>query len=87
MLKLGLLLLVAPLLLLMGIYFWEFGDVRACTLEGGHWDYLEGVCRDTPQPFVSWLDRQPWLVNGGMLVSLAGVVLCMVGMYVKRRQE
>lgn len=85
MLKLGLLLLIAPILVLMGVYFWELSDVRACTLSGGHWNYLEGACRDTPQPFVSWLERHPWLVNGGMLLSLAGMVLCMLGLYVKRR--
>ncbi|WP_104204538.1 hypothetical protein [Billgrantia saliphila] len=86
MLKLGLLLLVVPIFALMGVYFWELGDVRECALiQGGHWDYLEGVCRDTPQAFVPWVERQPWLVNGGMLLSLAGVVLCMVGLIAKRR--
>lgn len=85
MLKLGLLLLILPILVLMGVYFWELGDVRECTLAGGHWDYLAGICRDTPQPFASWLERYPWLVNGGMLLSVAGVALCMVGLYVKKR--
>ncbi|WP_416139544.1 hypothetical protein ACM26W_03805 [Halomonas sp. HK25] len=85
MLKLGLLLLIAPLLLLMGVYFWELSDVRECVHAGGYWDYLEGVCRDTPQPFVSWLERYPWLVNGGMLLSLFGMALCVVGLYVKKR--
>ncbi|GHE21891.1 hypothetical protein [Halomonas urumqiensis] len=85
MLRLGLLLLVAPILVLLGVYFWELGDVRECTLSGGHWDYLEGVCRDTPQPFVSWLQRHPWLVNGGMLLSVIGMGMCMVGLYVKKR--
>ncbi|MFC3282809.1 hypothetical protein [Litchfieldella rifensis] len=85
MLRLGMLLLLAPILILMGVYFWELGDVRACTLAGGHWDYLEGVCRDTPQPFVSWLERFPWLVNGGMLLSVLGLALCTVGLYVKKR--
>ena len=85
MLRLGLLLLIAPMLVLMGAYFWEYASVRECVLAGGHWDYLEGVCRETPQPFVSWLDRAPWLVNGGMLVSLAGLALCMVGLYTRRR--
>lgn len=85
MLRLGLLLLIVPILVLMGVYFWELGDVRECTLSGGYWDYLEGGCRDTPQPFASWLDRHPWLVNGGMLLSVAGVALSMVGLYTKRR--
>ncbi|MDR5905145.1 hypothetical protein [Franzmannia qiaohouensis] len=85
MLRLGLLLLIVPVIVLMGVYFWELGDVRECTLSGGYWDYLDGVCRDTPQPFVSWLERYPLLVNGGMLLSVLGLVLCMVGFYVKKR--
>ncbi|WP_148252760.1 hypothetical protein [Aidingimonas lacisalsi] len=85
MLRLGLLLLIVPVLLLMGAYFWELNDVRACTLDGGHWDYIEGVCRQEPQPFVSWLERSPWLINGGMLLSVLGLVLCMVGLYRRRR--
>lgn len=86
MLRLGLLLLVLPLLVLMGLYFWELSSVRECTLvQNGHWDYLAGACRDTPQPFVSWMERMPWLVNGGMLLSVAGMVICMLGLYVKRR--
>ncbi|MDX5379278.1 MAG: hypothetical protein LPK08_17370 [Halomonas sp.] len=86
MLRLGLLLLILPIFVLMGVYFWELNDVRECALiQGGHWDYLAGVCRESPQPFVPWVERHPWLVNGGMLLSLAGVVMCMLGLYVKRR--
>lgn len=85
MIRLGLLLLVLPLFVLMGVYFWELGDVRACQLEGGHWDYIESTCRDNPQPFVSWLERSPLLVNGGMLLSVVGLVMCMMGFYIKRK--
>ncbi|MCL7930906.1 hypothetical protein [Halomonas llamarensis] len=85
MIRLGLLLLILPLVVLMGVYFWELNDVRACQLDGGHWNYLAGVCRDTPQPFVPWIERMPLLVNGGMLVSVLGLVLCMVGFYQKRQ--
>lgn len=85
MIKLGLLLLVLPVCVLMGIYFWELSDIRECQLDGGHWDYIESTCSDSPQPFVSWLERYPLLVNGGMLLSVVGMVMCMVGLYVKRR--
>ncbi|MFC7369160.1 hypothetical protein [Vreelandella zhaodongensis] len=85
MIRLGLLLLVLPVIVLLGVYFWELGDVRACQLDGGHWDYLASVCRDTPQPFVSWLERSPLLVNGGMLLSVVGLVMCMIGFYTKSR--
>lgn len=85
MVRLGLLLLMLPLFVLMGVYFWELNDVRECQLGGGHWNYLAGVCRDVPQPFVPWVERMPLLVNGGMLLSVLGLVLCMVGLYQKRR--
>lgn len=86
MLRIGLLLLIVPIIVLMGLYFVELGNVRDCMLsEQGHWDYLEGLCRSTPQPFVPWIDRSPWLVNGSMLLSLLGLALCLVGLYVKRR--
>lgn len=86
MLKIGLLLLILPILVLMGVYFVELGDVRDCVLlQEGHWDYRAGVCRESAQPFVPWVDRHPWLVNGGMLLSVAGMAMCMVGLYVKRR--
>ncbi|MGY4877029.1 hypothetical protein ACLUEY_03975 [Vreelandella aquamarina] len=85
MIRLGLLLLILPLMVLMGVYFWELNDVRACQLEGGHWNYLLEACRETPQPFVPWVERAPLLVNGGMLVSVLGLALCMFGLYQKRR--
>lgn len=85
MVRLGLSLLVMPIVTLMGVYFWELGNVRECTLNGGFWDYAEGVCRDQPQPFVSWLERYPWLVNGGMVVALLGAVMCLSGLFIRRR--
>lgn len=86
MLRIGLILLVLPIVVLMGLYFSELNSVRDCVLNGqGHWDYLKGVCTSTPQPNVPFIARNPWLVNGGMLVSVFGLVLCMVGLYVKRR--
>ncbi|WP_346795707.1 hypothetical protein R5M92_09615 [Halomonas sp. Bachu 37] len=85
MIRMGLLLLVVPIMVLLGVYFWELGNIRECLFDGGHWDYVEGVCRDTPQPFVSWLQRYPLLVNGGMLLTIIGLILCLAGFYVKRR--
>ncbi|WP_458524446.1 hypothetical protein [Onishia taeanensis] len=85
LMRIGLALLILPIVLLLWLYFMELGDVRACLLDGGHWDYLEGICRDTPQPFVSWLVRVPWLVNGGLLLSLLGLGMTMVGLYTRKR--
>ncbi|MGO2133012.1 MAG: hypothetical protein ACTH3D_08950 [Halomonas sp.] len=86
MLRLGLVLMIVPIVVLMSLYFIELNGVRDCVLNGqGHWDYVTGLCRDTPQPTVPFIARKPWLVNGSMLVSVLGLVLCMAGLYVKRR--
>lgn len=81
----GVLLLVVPICVLMGMYFWELGDVRECQLSGGYWDYLSATCRERPQPFVPFIERHPWLANGGMLLSVVGLALCCLGLYIKRR--
>lgn len=86
MLRIGLVLMVVPIIVLMSLYFIELNSVRDCVLNGqGHWNYFKGVCASTPQPNVPFIARKPWLVNGSMLVSVFGLVLCMVGLYVKRR--
>lgn len=85
LMRIGLALLILPIVLLLGLYFMELSDVRACLLDGGHWDYLDGICRDTPQPFVPWLVRSPWLVNGGLLLSVLGLGMTMAGLYIKKR--
>ncbi|WP_027966035.1 hypothetical protein [Halomonas halocynthiae] len=86
MLRIGLVLLVVPIIVLMSLYFIELNGVRDCVLNGqGHWDYLNGVCTATPQPNVPFITRKPWLVNGSLLVSVLGLLLCMAGLYVKRR--
>lgn len=85
LIRVGLALLILPVVVLLGLYFLELGDVRSCMLDGGHWDYLDGVCRDTPQPFVPWLARAPWLVNGGLALSVLGLGMAMVGLYIRKR--
>ncbi|GAB2792427.1 hypothetical protein GCM10027040_18230 [Halomonas shantousis] len=83
--RLGTALLLFPLLLLLGLYFWELNAVRTCLFEGGQWDYLHGVCVETPQPFSSFFQRHPLLVNAAMLTSALGLVMCMAGFLVRRR--
>lgn len=85
MVRWGLLLLVVPLAILLGTFFWEYGEVRECQLSGGYWDYLAAACRETPQPFVPFILRHPWLVNGGMLISVLGLVMCCWGFLTKRK--
>lgn len=81
----GSLLLILPLVVLMGVYFWELGDIRECQLSGGYWDHIAAACREQPQPFLPFIERHSLLVNGGMLLSVVGLVMCIIGFYVKRR--
>ncbi|KEA62429.1 hypothetical protein ADIMK_3320 [Marinobacterium lacunae] len=85
MLKVGLLLLILPPLALMTGYMMEQAEVDACLDAGGAWNYVERVCVDDAAsgtfPFVPFMMRHPVLVNGGMLLSVVGLLFCMVGLY------
>jgi len=84
MLRWGLILLVVPGLILMGTYMYEQSLVRACVEAGGSFDYIDQFCdMDTTQPFISLMVRQPLLVNGGMLLSSLGLLMCLFGLYVR----
>lgn len=85
MLKVGLLLLVLPSLALMAGYLWEQSAVDACLDGGGSWNYATAACDASHNhPFVPFSARHPWLVNGGMLLSLAGLLCCLAGLYRRR---
>lgn len=81
MLRLGLILLVVPMLALMAVYLQEQSVVDACLDQGGSFDYAKSFCdMENKQPFVPLMVRQPLLVNGGMLVSLLGFIFCLKGL-------
>jgi len=83
MLKLGVLLLVVPAVVLMGLYMYEQSLVEDCLKAGGSFDYVDQICDlSTTQPFVSLMARQPLLVNGGMLLSSIGLIICLFRLYV-----
>lgn len=84
MLRIGLLLLILPAVLLMGIFFYEQMQISDCVADGGHWDYLQAVCDQQPHPFVPLMVRKPGLVNGGMLLSCLGLVMAIMGLYRRR---
>lgn len=87
MLRWGLILLVIPALLLMGVYMYEHGQVRACVEAGGSYDYLNQLCdMNTIQPFVPLMMRHPILVNGSMLLSAVGLLMCIAGLYIRPAQ-
>jgi len=84
MLRWGLILMVVPGLILMGTYMYEQSLVRACVEAGASFDYIDHFCdMNTTQPFISLMARQPLLVNGGMLLSSLGLLMCLFGLYVR----
>ncbi|SFX18395.1 hypothetical protein [Marinospirillum alkaliphilum] len=85
LLKLGLVLLVAPLLILMGTWGVEYAAVSSCIHQGGSYDYLLGEClMDQRGIFVPFAERYPLLTSTSLWASCAGLVLCVVGLYQSR---
>lgn len=82
MLRLGLILLIVPSVLLMVLYMNEQNQVRECEAVQGVWNYLEARCESEGEyPFVSFMARNPLLVNGGMLASVIGLFMTVIGLY------
>lgn len=82
LLKLGPLLLVAPLILLMGAWGVEYGEVSSCIHQGGSFDYLLGEClMDQTGIFVPFAERYPLLVSISLWASCAGLIFSLVGLY------
>ncbi|GLR63322.1 hypothetical protein [Marinospirillum insulare] len=82
LLKLGLGLLILPLMVLMGIWGFEYADVSSCIYEGGSYDYLLGEClMDQQGIFVTFAERHPSLVSTSLWASCAGLVFTIVGLY------
>ncbi|GAA0789660.1 hypothetical protein [Marinobacterium sediminicola] len=86
MLRLGLILLVVPAVLLMAGYMFDLSLADACLDQGGSWNYLTTECDDAGKdhPFVPFMVRHPLWVNGGMLLSVVGLLICMAGLYRRR---
>ncbi|MBA4503605.1 hypothetical protein [Marinobacterium marinum] len=86
MLRAGLILLVVPAVLLMAGYMYDLSLADACLEQGGSWDYLAVQCdvAEAKHPFVPFMVRHPLWVNGGMLLSVVGLLLCIAGLYRRR---
>ena len=86
MLKLGLILLVVPAVLLMGGYMYDLSLADACLDQGGSWNYELAECdaAGASHPFVPFMVRHPLWVNGGMLLSVVGLFICIAGLYRRR---
>ncbi len=86
MLKLGLLLLLVPAAAMMSGYLMEQSVIDACLDAGGSYDYVAEACDPVSNhAFVPFSARYPLLVNGGMLLSVAGLLLCIGGLYRRQR--
>lgn len=85
LLRIGLLLLVVPGVVLMGVFWSELSTVNECLAAGGSYDYLQEACdMNTKQPFIPFAQRNPLFVNLTMLLSAVGLALCLAGLYVRR---
>ena len=81
MLKIGLVLLVIPALILMTVFFIDQSTVAACAEQGGSYNYQLNECDlQVKHPFTPLMVRHPLLVNGMMLLSVIGLLLCMKGL-------
>ena len=82
MIKIGLLLLIAPCLLLMGLYLPEQTSMSDCVALGGSYDYQQQVCdMQNKHPVCPFMARHGFLVNSAMLLALLGFIVCLVGLY------
>ncbi|WP_091962503.1 hypothetical protein [Marinospirillum celere] len=85
LLKLGLTLLVLPLLIVMGFWSLEFIEVSNCIHAGGSYDYMEGLCLQEGQGrFIPFSERYPLLVSGSLWGSCFGLLLSIIGLYRRR---
>ncbi|MDI3326164.1 hypothetical protein QKW35_17425 [Pontibacterium granulatum] len=86
MLRIGLLLLIVPGVVMMGLYLNELSAVKECLGAGGSYDYVNAVCDQTQtHAFSPFMVRNPLLVNGGMLLSVVGLFCCLAGLYTRAR--
>lgn len=81
MLRLGLILLILPSIALMVIFYMDQSAVDACLDLGGSYNYDLSECDQNKQhPFKPLMARRPILINGAMLVSVVGLMMCMKGL-------
>lgn len=82
-LRIGSLLFALPGILLLVLYGIEMSAFTACQESGGHYNIVEAVCTDTPQPHSSYYLRHSGLVNSMMLLSCVGALMMCWGLLIK----
>ena len=86
MIRIGLLLLVAPCLLLMGLYMPAQSRIADCLVSGGSYDSLQQLCdMNNIHPVQPIMARNSTLVNSAMLLAMLGFLLCIIGLYRPRK--
>jgi hypothetical protein len=81
-LRVGLLLLILPPLALMTAYMVELSAVDSCLDGGGAWNYSASRCESSGDySVIPYMQRHPLFVNGFMLLSVLGLLFCLVGLY------
>ena len=64
---------------------YEQSLVSDCLELGGSFDYELLVCdQENTHAFIPYMGRHPQFVNGGMLLSVIGLFLCMIGLCKRR---
>ncbi|OPX54292.1 hypothetical protein SAMN02745127_03007 [Oceanospirillum multiglobuliferum] len=77
----GLALMIVPSLAMMGAYWSELSDAQACIAASQGFDYRTGQCITGSTIFVPFSTRHPLLVNSGIILSMIGLVACLIGLY------
>jgi hypothetical protein len=86
MIRIGLILLVFPCLLLMGLYLPEQSSAADCVANGGSFNYQDGICdTENNHPYSPFMARNTLLVNASMLIALLGCLICIFGLYQPRK--
>lgn len=77
----GLALMIIPSLAMMSAYWSEISAAQACMTQSLGFDYRTGECIEGKTIFVAFSERHPLLVNSGMILSMLGLLVCMIGLY------
>ncbi len=86
MLRIGLILLIAPCLLLMALYVPEQLSAADCANAGGSYDYAQQLCdQQNKHPQSSFMARNTVLVNSSMLLAVLGFFVCLINLYTPKK--
>jgi hypothetical protein len=86
MLRIGLILLIAPCLLLMALYVPEQLSAADCVNSGGSFDYAEQLCdQQNKHPQSSFMARNTMFVNTSMLLAVLGFFVCLINLYTPKK--